>query len=482
MQKSKLSDQVVKKGKVLSPMLSSLGNILKPSSWAVERFPEYIWMALIHSRYGRDSGCKRIKSILDYVLLNYSDIQSPIFSVVFAPDKPYSKDLYQYIGDAIDTEVLAPITAIIDPQSYPLFFEHFYNPNFSLEKRIQILLETTKQYSPSDSNDATDIRYFPMYFFIKKGRLLLNKENELLIDALKYYYATPHSSEIMRSYRPTIRSLEMMIKVDSENFIPLFWRQMAAMSECNLISINFPVDEKKYSEFITDTREAITYLNTNYRVESVVDKKYSVIVGMMIYAFKSLTETVEHNLSNCVLGRLSVRIIIECYIMIKYLCANESSVDNIWAKYQAYGIGKYKLVLLKAREKNMPKESHVSEGLLDCLVNENVIEEFTEIDLRYFDQKGIREKAIEVGEKDLYDIYYDYDSSYAHGLWGAVRESSMLHCSNPTHRYHSVPDSGNDQHLLSVLDDCITMFTKILRYVNEIYAFPDWYFQKYIKE
>jgi hypothetical protein len=34
----------------------------------------------------------------------------------------------------------------------------------------------------------------------------------------------------------------------------------------------------------------------------------------------------------------------------------------------------------------------------------------------YFDKQGIREKSIEVGEKLLFDLFYDYDSNFAHGL------------------------------------------------------------------
>jgi hypothetical protein len=114
MQKSKLSDQVIKKGKVLSPMLASLGDILQPSSWGVERFPEYIWMALIHSFYGREHGSRYIKNILDYILANCKDIQSPIFSEIFASNKPYTAKLYKYIVENINEEVFSPITAIID--------------------------------------------------------------------------------------------------------------------------------------------------------------------------------------------------------------------------------------------------------------------------------------------------------------------------------------------------------------------------------
>uniref|UniRef100_UPI004057B053 helix-turn-helix domain-containing protein n=1 Tax=Agathobacter sp. TaxID=2021311 RepID=UPI004057B053 len=35
----------------------------------------------------------------------------------------------------------------------------------------------------------------------------------------------------------------------------------------------------------------------------------------------------------------------------------------------------------------------------------------------------------------------DYDSSFEHGLWGAIRESSLLKCNNPAHKYHCLPES-----------------------------------------
>lgn len=42
------------------------------------------------------------------------------------------------------------------------------------------------------------------------------------------------------------------------------------------------------------------------------------------------------------------------------------------------------------------------------------------MDTTYFDKKKIREKAIDVDEKDLFGLYYDYDSAFEHGLWGAI--------------------------------------------------------------
>ena len=73
--------------------------------------------------------------------------------------------------------------------------------------------------------------------------------------------------------------------------------------------------------------------------------------------------------------------------------------------------------------------------------------------LKYFDKLGIREKSNEVGEKDLYDLFYDYDSSFAHALWGAIRESAMLPCDNAGHQYHSIPDIYANQKLPDIKAD-----------------------------
>lgn len=62
------------------------------------------------------------------------------------------------------------------------------------------------------------------------------------------------------------------------------------------------------------------------------------------------------------------------------------------------------------------------------------------MDTRYFGKqnKNIREKSKRVDEQILYSSYCDYDSAYENGLWGAIRESSLLKCNNPTHQYHCV--------------------------------------------
>jgi hypothetical protein len=99
-------------------------------------------------------------------------------------------------------------------------------------------------------------------------------------------------------------------------------------------------------------------------------------------------------------------------------------------------------------------------------------ERYLDMDTSYFDKQNIREKAIAVGEKELYGLYYDYDSSYEHGLWGAIRESSLLKCDSPAHQYHCVPDYENKQNMKDVWPDCVMVMNKITLLLNELYSIP----------
>lgn len=157
----------------------------------------------------------------------------------------------------------------------------------------------------------------------------------------------------------------------------------------------------------------------------------------------------------------------------KYLVKNESSHENIWRDYQLYGLGLYKLVLARFRENDVSEQAHFDEKYIEALVNEFKEEEFINMDTKYFDKQNIRLKAESVDEKILYGLYYDYDSSFEHGLWGAIRESSLLKCNNPAHKYHCIPDIEDQNRLKTVLPDCIMVMNKTLLFLDEMYGIPE---------
>ena len=111
--------------------------------------------------------------------------------------------------------------------------------------------------------------------------------------------------------------------------------------------------------------------------------------------------------------------------------------------------------------------SHFNSNILKLLSNENKSEEFLKVSFKNFADKKVRQKFIDVGEKDLYDTYYDYDTCFSHGYWGAIRESSLLFCDNAAHNYHSVPDVECQQKLICCYSDLCFLLDKIIKIMNE---------------
>lgn len=245
------------------------------------------------------------------------------------------------------------------------------------------------------------------------------------------------------------------------------------MSDCKLYGLNYEKKNYQANNYTQLLYEAFEFTSSLFKATSPLDNKMLVLLGMATFSYKNLMEVVEKDLFNAIVGRNVARLLIENFIMMKYLLDEESKHADIWTDYQFYGIGQYKLVLARSREnKNDLSKSHVDYALLEGLVNEYVIEETIDMDTKYFDNKGVRDKAIQVNEKDLFGLYYDYDSAFAHGLWGAIRESSLLKCNNPAHHYHCVPDYTNNQNLKSIWYDCVNVMNKTLFLLNEIYGIP----------
>ena len=289
----------------------------------------------------------------------------------------------------------------------------------------------------------------------------------------------------MRRIRPLIRASELMVlnmEKKAEWYIDIFWRKISIMTDCELYKMKFSEEEVNTGLYMEQLHEVFSYLSDLLCKVNPLDDKMLVLFGIATYSYKRLLEVVNHKLFNSISGRGAVRVLIENYIMMKYLVSIEDKHENIWSDYQLYGIGQYKLVVARFREQEKElKSSHVDYEYVESLVNEFVIEETIDMDTKYFDRQSIRSKADAVGEKELYGLYYDYDSAYEHGLWGAIRESSLLKCNNPSHHYHYVPDINNNQNLKSVWNDCVSIMGKILIFLDSVYGIPEYLLSEVLK-
>lgn len=482
---SGLSDHKKRKGALVTPFNAALGDTLKLSSWAKERMPEYLWLGLILLRYGRKTGMEKAGNILFEISKIFDTLSQPKMSKIFSLLDDEQKSIYEIICKHVDKEVLAPLTVLYPSRFYPIFNEYFFISYLLVEDRISIISEAIKMFSPHQSNEATDLRFLVLSLMIFSGKLRVMQGLESTITALEEYPYTDHEDEKMRMYRPTVRSMEgsMNFGEDDTDFSSKFWRDFGMITPCNPMRIEFPESTANYKEFTDDCQKALEYVFYSNKEKSLVEDKFDVIIGSINYALKIFIEVNDKFLGNSILGRHGIRTIIEVYIMLKYLMKREIEQPKIWKEYKLYGISKYKLILLKARESDsIDMTSHFSLPVAEALVNEIMWEEFIDVDLNYFDKQGIRDKSIDVGEKELYDLFYDYDTNYSHGLWGAVRESSMLHCNSADHQFHIVPDIYDNQNLPDTKSDYNKIMILLFRLLASLYDVPTWFKDKYLGE
>ena len=474
MRRSRLSDHAFRKGKFITPInaLPLMHELEDEKSWTYGRMPEYLWIALILQHYGRDEGLRKLYRIVSVLHKLAPDLYTARMSQIIKLDADIQKRFYDYIVCIGVKEALAPLTIFLTASKAPVFAECFCCSEKSIEDRCETIIQTMRDIMDHQSNEATDIRFVALYFNLLSGKVHLLKEQ---VDLLTAYPTVKHSDEIMRMARPTVRTHEMMIltfeTIDSV-YLDDFWRCMSEMTDCSIFVIELPEEQRNITSYMENLHEVFTYLSDLFVATDPLNEKMNVLLGIATYSYKRLKEIYEHQLFNAISGRSCVRVLIEDYVMMKYLVKNEPSHDNIWRDYQLYGMGLYKLVLARHRERDVDEESHFDEKYIEALVNEFKSEEFIDMDTKYFDKQNIRLKAESVGEKDLYGLYYDYDSSFEHGLWGAIRESSLLKCNNPAHKYHCVPDVEDETRLKTVLPDCVMVMNKTVSFLNEIYGIP----------
>lgn len=475
MRNSKLSEHTFKKGIFITPLnsLPMIQELEDEKSWTYGRMPEYIWIGLILKYFGREEGLKKLYHIISKIHNVAPDLYTVRLSQILKLDTNIQEEIYEYIISLGAKDAISPLTIFLTYSQAPVFAKYFYSYKQGIEDRCKAIVETMSEIMDHHSNEATDIRFVAVYFNLLSGKMHLLKEQ---VNLLISYPASKHIDEIMRMARPTVRSLEMKIltfeNTDSE-YLKGFWRCVSEMTECDIFVINFPEENRSTTAYMESLHEVFVYLSELHIASNMLDEKMNVLLGIATYSYKRLKEIYRHQLFNSISGRSCVRVLIEDYIMMKYLMKNEAFHENIWRDYQLYGMGLYKLVLARRRESDCLEESHFDEKYIEALVNEFKGEEFINMDTRYFDKQNIRSKAESVNENSLFGLYYDYDSSFEHGLWGAIRESSLLKCNNPAHKYHCVPDIEDEIVLKTVLPDCVMIMNKTILFLNELYGIPE---------
>ena len=477
MDRIKLKDHV-KKGDTFYTCFTNpdeLGQALNLSSWSREKLPDYIWLALIIDRLGRKKGLEQLymaaKELAAY------DMAVSNFSSIISMDEKKQEVYWKTVSKYIDLKMLSPLTIVLTVEISEVFFETCFDASMDIDCAVNEIVLLLKKCVSFHDELTTDVCFISDWFGILSGKIHISSELKETTTAFCEYYKHDHSDDVMRMYRPIVRSFHQGIsQIGGESVIAEnFWKTLGELSECRLILMEW--DNKNEDEFFEDTKKIIEYISVTNEPNKF-DTKYIVVVSLTCYIYKIYKEIVEKNLSDSISGRIAFRTMVETYIMLKYIMIHEQEVPDIYDQFKAYGIGKYKLVMAKLREGkySVNHDSQIEESYLELLVNEDYNEMFVNMSMGYFDKTKIKEKFSECGEDKLYEIYYEYGTNYAHGFWGAIRESSLLFCDNPAHGYHTVPDYYGEQKLKSVRRDCEMILKKVFATISAVIEMPEFYF------
>ena len=131
-------------------------------------------------------------------------------------------------------------------------------------------------------------------------------------------------------------------------------------------------------------------------------------------------------------------------------------------------MGQAKLTFLKLDEILEDRPGYIKKENVEALANEDIYMDFQDIDLGNWAKTDLRSMSQVSGCKDVYDAYYSWPSSYAHGQWCAVRDVVFTTCYNPLHRLHRVP-RPSPRYEDGAESDLILLFNKVLDLLNDVY-------------
>lgn len=457
-----------KKGKKLEAPFSPFSQ--NSQSWKDDRLPEMLWATLVITNLEREKGLEFFRFVIRLCRDNneFADVTHSGISQLDVEKKEEIIRKFCSYSDEVSLS-LRPLILLEYLPDIDIWKQYLSESN--PEEDWRIIGKAVLDCLDHQSQESTDCRWVRLMSAITTGKMLFPKgEKELVENFIGY----PNMGD-MHSVRPFIRSSELMLNMmfseNQSSWPELFWKTTFLQTLCMPIP-HEKYDEPKQLEYkkLEEIRIKIIELFLDKDTYTSFDPKTDALLGNTLYALRLLSELSVTNLSRSATGRLVLRSLSEIYITLRYLTFKDSG--EIWGNYRAYGVGQAKLCSLKD-EDLAKKPNFFDNNLVKRIANEDKWEEFVDIELGNWDKSNLREMSIESNCKDIYDMYYSWTSTYTHGSWGAVRESTMDLCGNPLHRMHRIP-CITIHPLPDTLNDSVFLMNKILKLIsNEFENFQE---------
>ena len=452
---------------MLSPFsYIGLSEKMRLSSWMDDRLPDMLWAALIVASVDRDNALGQFRRIFNFIGKHEQreQLHDLTLTGIGGLDKNLRSELIGFIVEPPPASYALSVLRLFE--GLPAR-EEWHQCLPLVEPDVDLLMSAVGTTLWHQSQEATDCRWVRLMGKVVAGKLHMPRD--MANDLLKY----PNESD-QRAVRPFVRATEISFGLEEDTSLAwprAFWDESWANTPCIASSQRY--EQPSFDEVVT--RRAISELREQLEVHweqthstTAIDAKHDAVFGMAFFCLRILDEMMGIGIDSSILGRLGLRTILEVRINLKYMLVQDA--PDLWKKWREYGAGQAKLNALKFDDSIEPPK-YINVESIEQIASEDMWEEFRTIDLASWSGLDLRKISEESDLKDTYDQHYSWTSGYAHGMWGAVRESSYQVCENPLHRMHRYPARIP---LHDTVDDTAKLVDGILEHLDEAYpTFPD---------
>jgi Family of unknown function (DUF5677) len=177
-----------------------------------------------------------------------------------------------------------------------------------------------------------------------------------------------------------------------------FWQECLRETSCMPARLTMPADESDFDYEPAKQRWGEIYAGlAEHFFETLettgIDARHDAVFGLALYAMSLVASSMRPH-STRPSGRHLLRSLAEVHITLAYLVSKDE--PELWETYRAFGTGQAKLAFLKLVEgerTDLPR--HVDVDLLERLANEDMWQEFVEIDFGHWTGTTVRKMAEE---------------------------------------------------------------------------------------
>lgn len=438
------------------------------ASWPNERLPEMVWAALLVSELEREHAL----AIFRHVAAGgeaFRDRQGN-FDITHSglealPNEHPTRMIGRICDDPLARRALVPLLLLDELPAKDLWREALGTSESTPDWRP--LMGAVAKTLFHQSEEATDCRWLRVLFPMATGKQFFLRGLEETARGILGY---PHYGNLAK-VRASIRAMETAmdrLAQPSSEWPARFWRQCFRDTPC------FEPSEEQPSTMpsVGTSRERVREVRTNVidhffdsLEATAVDPRHDTTFGIALFALGTLDELLGIGAAASIWGRFALRCLLECFITLAYLAKRDD--PELWKSHRVYGSGQAKLALLKLEEDSIRPE-YVSIDTLQELANEDLWQEYLNINLGHWDKTNLRKMAEDAKVKEVYDRYYPWTSSYVHGHWASIRDACFQTCLNPLHRMHRVPRRETPM-LHDVIPDACSLTDKILDLLHALY-------------